>query len=213
MARFQDAIRLADLLDREVYGAERPARLRRMSAAKKPRRVLLAPHATVLFENRETVLGHIQEIVHVERVHTPDRIQSLIEEHARLVPRGFELTATLLLDGASSEACKSVGRELARGHAVLWLRLGSRLVPAESLETGTSMDPDGPVHYVRFVVGASAVQTLRAHETDVGLLLRSQGHAVFSALSADLRDRLAGELVLGSVRLPVAFEEPRPNAI
>jgi hypothetical protein len=100
----------------------------------------------------------------------------------------------LWVRGGPPEACRSIVADLRRRETVLYLRLGSRLVPAETVEAAANRDPDGPVHDLRFAVDDHAAATLRAPEGDAGLLLRCDGHAVFAALPAALRQILAAEL-------------------
>ena len=213
MGRISHPISPADLLEREAYAVERSEWLRRASETKKPRRVHLDALATVLFESRDTVLAHVQEIVHVENVRSPTRIRELVDEHGPLVPRGQAVTATLFIDGGATDACDSVLGDLRRGLTVLWLRLGSRLVPAQLLEGSESMDPDGPVQYLRFEIGDTAVSMLQDPSKDAGLLLRCRGHAVFAAMPWALRRLLADELSVRGSHRPLAFDERRPSAI
>src|SRR5689334_6801955 len=65
---------------------------------KKARRVALGEHLTVVFENRDTVLLQIQEMLRTERITTESAIAHEIETYNELVPAEGELSVTLFVE-------------------------------------------------------------------------------------------------------------------
>src|SRR3974390_3479199 len=70
----------------------------RVVAEKKARRVQLGPVVSVLFENHDTVLLQIQEMLRTERITKPAAIQHEIDTYNELVPGPDELSCTLMIE-------------------------------------------------------------------------------------------------------------------
>src|SRR5262245_31070055 len=87
-----------DVLDLTAYEKVRERMRASVIALKTGRRVAPGPQLTVLFENRETVLFQIQEMVRTERIVDAGKIQAEIDAYAPLLPGGGELSATLFIE-------------------------------------------------------------------------------------------------------------------
>ncbi|WP_437971306.1 DUF3501 family protein [Sorangium sp. So ce260] len=189
-----------DLLSTDAYGLVRARYRGRMIELKRRRRVTVGHHVSVLFESRETVLYHVQEILWLERPVKPERVREEIAENDRLIPRAGELTATLMIHGGPPLAGQALIAGLAAGQAVVVLTLGERMVAAELLSPVD--DPSCPVHYLRFPLDAAAVRALRERRVDVHLGVHRAGGIETVALSRETVDELA--LGLGADSTPVA---------
>src|SRR5258708_27618682 len=71
---------------------------RRIMALKQARRVALGPNMTVLFENHDTALFQIQEMLRTERITAERAILHELETYNELVPGPRELSATLFIE-------------------------------------------------------------------------------------------------------------------
>jgi len=78
------------------YEAIRPQFRARIVAEKKARRFDVGDRATVVFENHDTVLMQIQEMLRTERISREAAIQHEIDTYNELVPGPAELSATVL---------------------------------------------------------------------------------------------------------------------
>ena len=87
-----------DILSLEQYAEQRSMLREKVIAHKKVRRVLLGPHATLHFEDRETMSYQIQEMLRVERIFEAAAIQEEIDTYNELIPDGTNWKATLLLE-------------------------------------------------------------------------------------------------------------------
>lgn len=70
----------------------------RVIGEKKVRRVQLGPRATCVFENRDTVLLQIQEMLRTERITRPAAVDHEIETYNALLPGERELSATVMVE-------------------------------------------------------------------------------------------------------------------
>jgi len=78
------------------YEAIRPQFRARIVAEKKARRFDVGDRATVVFENHDTVLMQIQEMLRTERISREAAVQHEIDTYNELVPGPAELSATVL---------------------------------------------------------------------------------------------------------------------
>lgn len=87
-----------EVLDYARY-AERRAELQaRIRAIKAPRRVHVGEHLTFLFENRDTVLYQVQEMIRVERLVREADIQHELDTYNELLGGAGELGCVLMLE-------------------------------------------------------------------------------------------------------------------
>lgn len=65
---------------------------------KNERRIKLADHISILFENKNTVLFQILELIHSEELEDPSEIEEHIEIYSGMLPNENELSATLFIE-------------------------------------------------------------------------------------------------------------------
>jgi hypothetical protein len=87
-----------EILDYVTYGEARDGILEEALKQKRPRRVHLGEHLTILFENHETVRFQIQEMIRVEQLVKESDIQHEIDTYNELLGSEGELGATLLIE-------------------------------------------------------------------------------------------------------------------
>src|SRR5688500_13207416 len=86
-----------EILDLEAYEAIRPRFYARIIEMKKRRRTDVGEHMTLVWENRDTAMCQIQEMIRTERITQEKAILHEIETYNDLVPGERELSATLLI--------------------------------------------------------------------------------------------------------------------
>lgn len=87
-----------EILGLGEYEAVRPHFRARVIDEKKQRRVALGPRATALFENRDTVLLQIQEMLRTERITREAAIQHEMDTYNAFVPGARELSCTVMIE-------------------------------------------------------------------------------------------------------------------
>src|SRR5262245_42325587 len=90
---------LEDLLPLEEYAARRgeffAAHTRYLD---RYRRVRVGPLLTLIFENRQTLWFHLQEVLRVARLSEPLRVQQELDWYNQLLPGDGRLQAAVLID-------------------------------------------------------------------------------------------------------------------
>jgi hypothetical protein len=134
----------------------------RVIAEKKVRRVHLGPKATAVFENHDTILMQIQEMLRTERITRVAAVQHEIDTYNELVPGRDELSATVMIeivDKAERDAFLQAALEFEK-HVALVIG-GGRRVPAQPIDRGTPADRTTAVHYLKFPLPPEAAAALR----------------------------------------------------
>lgn len=91
-------IELKDIRNIAEYEKVREAMRAEIIALKKNRRLEVGPNLSLVFENRQTVLFQIHEMVRAERLVDEGKIQDEIDAYQNLIPRAGELSATLFIE-------------------------------------------------------------------------------------------------------------------
>jgi hypothetical protein len=151
-----------ELLDLGPYEQIRERFRARVIAEKKDRRFSPAPELSVVFENHETVLLQIQEMLRTERITKEDAVQHELDTYNELIPGDDEISATLFVEIADRETRERRLVELAGLEGSLALDLGGIEIPARNETRGVLPDRTTAVHYLKLALGPSGAARLKA---------------------------------------------------
>ena len=87
----------SDLLSRDEYKSKIKRRREEIVSRKNFRRVDIGPYITMYFENKDTIIHQINEMVYIENG-GEDQINDEILAYKSLVPNGRELVATVMVE-------------------------------------------------------------------------------------------------------------------
>ncbi len=173
-----------ELLDIAAYERIREAFLRSVLERKRPRYVKLGPNMTALFENRDSVLFQVQEMLRTERITQEKAILHELETYNALIPADTELSATLFVEYQERDERERMLMALAGLEDKFGLRVGSELLPATPDERGSDPERTMAVHYVKFPLTPSALAALKAGATDIALEVAHPAYTARVVLSA-----------------------------
>ncbi len=172
------AMTLDDVIPYAEYERQRDVFRERIIALKQRRRISVGPLITLVFENHDTLRFQIQEMIRVERIVDPAKVQEELEVYNALLPAKGELSATLLIEITEQERMKEwldLFMGLDQGNKVA-IRAGSEKVYGE-FEGGRSHETKiSAVHFVRFRPSAAMIATIGRREVPVTL---SVDHATY----------------------------------
>ena len=97
MTRENKIIEKKDLVPYDVYEKNRKKIRKELVEFKKNRRIPLGPHATFYFENFDTMLAQIQEMLHIEKGGDA-QLKDELSAYNPLIPKGNELVTTLMFE-------------------------------------------------------------------------------------------------------------------
>ena len=142
----------ADIMPMEEYGRVRDDRRRTISAMKRARRVPVGPDTTFYFENYDTMLHQVHEMLYVEQGGEA-QIEDELRAYNPLIPRGEALVATLMIEIDNPVRRAKALRELAGIETHIAMIIGDARVAAVSDDDAERTTPDGKtssVHFLRF---------------------------------------------------------------
>jgi hypothetical protein len=186
---------LQDVRPLSEYESLRPEFRRRIIAMKKDRRVSVGPLITLVFENRDTLLYQIQEMMRIEHLYDPHQIQGEIDAYNPLVPEKDELSATLFIEITEENQIRETLDRLQGiddGRSV-YLELDAERIYGRFEEGHSKEDKLSAVHYVWFRLGPE--QRKRLTEAAMAVLVVDHpNYKAAAPLSASLRKTLSEEL-------------------
>jgi hypothetical protein len=146
------AIGLQDVIPYEEYERQREAFRTKIIALKQRRRIAVGAFMSVVFENRETVRFQIQEMIRVERIFEPAKIQGELDVYNALLPNPNELSATLLIEITDEAMVKEkLDHFMGLDHGKKLAILAGGEEAFGEFEGGRSHDTKiSAVHFVRF---------------------------------------------------------------
>jgi hypothetical protein len=190
---------LADVKDLTAYEKERDERRARVIALKARRRLQVGDNLSLLFENRETVLFQVQEMVRTERIVHDSKIQEELDAYNPLLPGGGELSATLFIEipgivtMTDDQVRQAVNRFQGLDTAVR-LRIGAESVTARFESGHTKEEKMAAVQYIRFAVPQALRPDLSDPARPAAVVVDHPNYQAETPLSADTRRELLADL-------------------
>ncbi len=185
-----------DLLPPDEYERQREAYRQTIIDLKRRRRIGIGEKITMVFENRETLRFQIQEMIRVERILDPKKVQDELEVYNALLPGSGELSATLLIELTEAETMKhwlDLFMGLDHGQK-LGLRAGGEIVYGE-FEGGHSHETKiSAVHFVRFRPTPAMVTALADQAVRVALSVRHAGYEADAEVPWTMRQEWLSDL-------------------
>ena len=170
-------------------------------AHKRSRRLPVGENVTLVFEDRETLRFQVQEMLWVERIEEPEKIQHELDVYNELMPGERELSATLFIEITEPDRIKDELDRLVGIDEHVSLVLGDDdVIPARFDEKQMEEDRISAVQYLRFALSENQA----ARMADLSVRARARvAHPAYTheaELPASVRASLISDLT----------REPRP---
>ena len=147
---------LDDILGYSAYEKVRQKFRDEIIEKKRRRRVSVGDKVSLVFENRDTVIFQIQEMLRAERITDLDKIREEIAVYNELVPNPGELSATLFLEIEDQSHLRQDLLQFLGIDEAVALKVGAHVIPARFEDGRSKEDKISAVQYVRFSLGAAA---------------------------------------------------------
>ena len=196
MPRENHTVTRADIMDPDVYSAQRAELRRGVTLLKKNRRVHIGPDATAYFESFDTIIHQIHEMLHIEKG-GEEQIADELSAYATLVPNGAELVATLMfeiddptrrakfLDGLGGVE-ETVSIEFA----------GEKIMaqPETDIDRTSAAGKASSIQFLHFVFNPEQIKKFKTTGVEAIIAIDHQKYAHMTKLSEDVHQALAGDL-------------------
>ncbi|MBA0914568.1 MAG: DUF3501 family protein [Nitrospiraceae bacterium] len=185
-----------DILPIAEYEQQREQVRAQIIALKQRRRISLGPLITLVFENRETLRFQTQEMIRVEQILSPHKIQEELDGYNALMPGPGELSATLLIEITEPERMKEwldVFMGLDHGETVAIGAGGEQAVGL--FEGGHSHETKiSAVHFVRFAPTAAMTAAFADLHQPVTLTVHHRAYHAEAPVPGSLREEWLKDL-------------------
>lgn len=189
-------VELAEILNIAEYEKARQDFRKRIIELKKRRRISVGPNVTFVFENHDTVLSQIQEMMRAERLVHDDAIQHEIDTYNSLLPEQNELAATMFIELPDQSIIRE---EINKFHGVntgeaIYLQIGEERLPGD-FASGQSDDRRiSAVQYLRFRFNDAQREAFISGAEEVRLVIHHPNYQHNAPIEADIRRELARDL-------------------
>ena len=196
MAAARHEITRADLIDMAAYAGQRAERRRAMTDMKRPRRIGVGPHVTFYFENFDTMLHQIHEMLYIERGGEA-QIADELAAYNPLVPKGRELVATMMIEYEDPAVRDRELRRLTFIENTVTLTVGGEEIKALSETEVERTKADGKtsaIHFLRFPLSDAQAAAFKTPGARVILGIGHENYGHMAVLGEDTRAALAADL-------------------
>ena len=185
---------LDDILGFSAYEKIRQKFREKIIETKKKRRIAVGDKVSVVFENRDTVIFQIQEMLRAERISDLDKIREEIAVYNELIPGPGELSATLFIEIEDQSHLRDDLLKFLGIDEAVSLKVGGHVIPGRFEEGHSKEDKISAVQYVRFPLDAPARQALVSGES-AELLIDHPNYKARAVLGDESRQSLAEDVV------------------
>lgn len=187
---------LDDIMGLSAYEKVRAEFRQRIIELKRTRRVSIGDKVSLVFENRDTVIFQIQEMLRAERATDLDKIREEIEVYNSLIPDPGELSATLFLEIEDQGRLREELLKFLGIDEVVFLKIGGQYSIHANFEAGHSKeDKISAVQYVKFPFTRGQTRAFANGEGGATLLIDHPNYRACTALEPETRESLTQDLV------------------
>ena len=149
----KNVIEEKDVIDVEAYIKIRKQNKEKVKSIKEKRRVMVGPHATFYFENFETMLYQVQEMIYIERGGREQLLDEL-EAYNPMIPKGKNLSATLMFEIDNQKKRKEFLNSIGGIEHKIFIEINNKdrvfAIPEGDTERTDDSGKASSVHFIHF---------------------------------------------------------------
>lgn len=158
-----------DIMPLDQFIMERPTLYNHIQTLKQNRRLSVGPYITLYFENHQTLLWQIQEMLRIEKGGS-DQLQDELDAYAPLLPQILpnadqELIATLMIEIDDLVARKIALHQLTNIEDHVSFHVQNHIITAtaeQDIERTTKDGKTSAIHFLRFAFSPPIIQSMRS---------------------------------------------------
>ena len=188
-----DKVVLEDIVGNAAYEKKREQSRQRIIELKRNRRVSVGDKVTLVFENRDTVIFQIQEMMRAERISDLDKIREEIDVYNELIPASGELSATLFLEIEDQTHLREDLLKFLGIDESVYLKVGNHSIHARFEEGHSKEDKISAVQYIKFPFSEAMLQAfVKGEKTE--LVIDHPNYQARTVIGPDTRQSLVEDL-------------------
>jgi hypothetical protein len=185
---------LEDIAGHSAYERVREDFRQRIIALKQKRRVAVGGRVSLVFENRDTVIFQIQEMLRAERITDLDKIREEIEVYNELIPAPGELSATLFLEIEDQTRLREELLKFLGIDEAVFLKLGHHTIRARFEPGRSKEDKLSAVQYIKFPLSEEEIASFTGDEP-AEIAIEHPNYKVAVGIQPETRRSLIEDLV------------------
>lgn len=196
MPRDTRTITADDILALDQYELIRKEKKEEAIARKELTRMAVGPHATILFETWDSMWLQIQEMLRIEKG-GDEQLADELAAYDPMVPKGGELTATLLFEIEDEDRRDAFLRTIGGIEDHISVEVAGETIPARAEgDTKRTRESDGKassVHFLHFEFTPSAIAAWKKGEGRVMVVIDHPNYGHAATIGDDARAFLGRE--------------------
>lgn len=186
-------VTLEDIMGLDAYEKAREEFRRRIIELKQKRRVAIGDKVSVVFENRDTVIFQVQEMLRAEKITDLDRIREEIEVYNSLIPESGELSATLFLEIEDQSRIREELLKFLGIDETVFLKFAGYSIHARFEEGHSKEDKISAVQYIKFRLGQEQIKAF-ASAAEAELAIDHPNYKASAVLAPGTRKSLIKDI-------------------
>jgi hypothetical protein len=195
MPRETHNIAAADILSADAWDQIRLAHRKSLSVRKRSRRVGIGPHATLYFENWDTMWYQVQEMLRIEKGGDAQLADELAAYNP-LIPQGAELVATFMIEIPDEYKRRHILGQLGGIEDTISIAVGPERIKAVSeteVERTTADGKTSSIHFLHFPFTALQIAAFQGGTAEVMVRIDHPNYGHAAIVGDGVRAELAGD--------------------
>jgi len=197
MTKEKKIVEKTDLINPDVYSKGRKEYRKQLREYKKNRRIPLGPHATFYFESFETMLGQIQEMLHIEKG-GDEQLKDELSAYNPLVPKGNELVATLMFEIDDPTLRTNFLNQVGGIEENIYMIVGKEKIQAEpeqDLDRTSAEGKASSVQFIHFKFNKEQVKNFKNLSTEITLGIKHKLYNHTTKILGNIKNSLVKDFI------------------
>ena len=197
MAKENRIVERRDLIASDEYAKNRKQFRKELVEFKKNRRIPIGPYATFYFESFETMLGQVQEMLHIEKG-GEEQLKNELNAYNPLIPKGKELIATLMFEIDDPILRADFLGKVGGIEEKIYMQVAGEKIKAVSENDVDRTSAEGKVSSVQFVhfnFSTEQIKKFKEPNTKVVIFINHNLYNHMTKISKDTKIALAKDFI------------------
>ena len=195
MPKEKREIQKQDIMSLDVYIKNRKELRKNIVSFKKDRRIALGPYATFYFENYETMLAQVQEMLYIEKG-GDEQLKDELEAYNPLIPNGKELTATLMFEIDNPFSRSAFLSKVGGIEEKVFIKIDGEIakaVPEQDVDRTSADGKASSVQFIHFKLTDKQIQKFKSKNIDIELGIDHKEYSHTTKLSLENINSLSAD--------------------
>ena len=192
-----NTIEKSDILSRDEYKSKRKSLREKMVLRKKLRRVDIGPYVTMYFENKDTIIHQINEMVYIENG-GEEQINDEISAYRSLIPDGQELVATVMIEIDNPIKRAEFLSKMGGFEETINIKISDQEIKGKAELDGDRTTADGKassVQFVHFEFDEEAVKSIKNNMENVSISIDHKNYRHSAILNMETVEELTKDFL------------------